>query len=669
MTIVSKTIDVHDDMRVPLRDGISLSARVWMPKAAMAQPMPAILEILPYRKRDGTAARDATTHAEFCQHGYVCLRVDLRGCGESEGLFDDEYSEQELSDIEDTLGWIAKQPWCSGAIGMMGISWGGFNGLQVAARRPAALKAVISMCTSVDRFADDIHYKGGCHLTENVGWAATAMSWFSMPPDPALAGQNWRDIWLERLEHIPFLLSDWTRHSSRDDYWKHGSVCEDFSQIEAPVLCLGGWHDGYRNTPIKLLQGATSGPVKAIVGPWNHKYPHIAAPEPRIDFISECLRWWDKWLKDIPNGADTDPDYRVYVMDGVAPKTSYETRPGQWLAFSNWPAPQITQTAYAFGAGTLDTLATTELTEPVTVQTNPTCGRGTGEYFPFGFGPGELPGDQQRDDALSACFDTAPLSEPTTVLGAATVQMSLASDTSFGQIAVRLCDVAPDGSSTLISFGLLNLKFRDGFDVAQPLTPGQNYPITLDLDQAAYVIPAGHRMRIAVSPSYWPFMWPERGDVTLSIASGQLQLPALQDDTGLQWSMPAAKPGKAPPLKVTRPGTEQKQLTHDNGRDRLVIHGDDGEVENLEHGLRTSSTMTEVWSIDHDDVTSASAQIDWEHALIRDEISVSTSLETRMHCDKDAFYLSMRLRAHEGEHCVFERDFFDTVPRDVDINE
>ncbi|MEL6682779.1 MAG: CocE/NonD family hydrolase, partial [Pseudomonadota bacterium] len=350
---IDHALDIVDDMRIPVRDGIILSARVWKPKVQNAEPLPAILEILPYRKRDGTAVRDATTHVHFAAAGYVSLRVDLRGTGESEGLFDDEYSEQELSDVEDTIAWIADQPWCSGAVGIMGISWGGFNGLQVAARRPKALKAVITLCSSVDRYADDIHYKGGCQLTENVGWAATVMSWFSMPPDPALVGDQWRDIWLERMENTPFLISDWIKHSERDAYWKHGSVCEDFSRIEAAVLTIGGWHDGYRNTPAKLLEGQTSGPIKAIMGPWNHKYPHIAAPEPRIDFLTEALRWWDRWLKGVPNGAESDADYRVYVMDGIEPRTSFDHRPGTWVGLPEWPSEHIAHQVLSLGDGTL----------------------------------------------------------------------------------------------------------------------------------------------------------------------------------------------------------------------------------------------------------------------------------------------------------------------------
>ena len=654
-------IDVFDDMRIRTRDGVCLSARVWMPPGAATTPLPAILEILPYRKRDGTAARDATTHAEFAKHSYVCLRVDLRGAGESEGLFDDEYSEQELSDVEDTIAWIAAQPWCSGAVGIMGISWGGFNGLQVAARRPAALKAVITLCSGVDRYADDIHYKGGCQLTENIGWAATAMSWFSMPPDPALVGDSWRDIWLERLENTPFLISDWLTHSARDGYWKHGSVCEDFTAIEAPVLSIGGWHDGYRNTPAKLLEGRTSGPVKAIIGPWNHKYPHIAVPAPRMDFVSEALRWWDRWLKDIPNGVDADPDYRVYVMDAIAPQGSYDTRPGRWIGLPQWPTPQVQMQTYTLGDGTLGAAA---LTAPATVDTHPICGRAFGEYFPFGFGPGELPEDQRDDDALSVCFDTSALAKDMTLLGAAAVQVSVASDQTFGQMAVRLCDVAPDGASTLITYGLLNLRYRDGFETSQALVPGQTYDIALTLDQAAYVMPAGHKLRLAVSPSYWPFIWPERGAVTLSITQGRLELPVLQDSAALSWSPPACGTTTPSVTTTVRDGVESKLLEHHDGKDRLTIHGDHGEIAFPSHGLHIASAVNEVWSIDHNDVTTARAKIDWDRSMARGGFAVSTRVTMDMHCDDDAYYVTARLTARQGDHCVFEREFHDRVRRD-----
>jgi putative CocE/NonD family hydrolase len=654
-------VQVHDDMRIRMRDGITLSARVWMPKTAQTAPAPAVLEILPYRKRDRTAVRDASTHAHFSKHGYVCLRVDLRGAGESEGLYDDEYSEQELSDIEDAIAWIAAQPWCSGAVGIMGISWGGINGVQVAARRPAALKAVITMCSSVDRYADDIHYKGGCQLTENIGWAATAMSWFSMPPDPALVGDAWRDIWLERLENTPFNISDWLSHSARDDYWKHGSVCEDFSQIQAAVLSIGGWHDGYRNTPVKLLEGQTSGPVKAIMGPWNHKYPHIAAPEPRMDFVTEALRWWDRWLKDIPNDVESDPDYRVYVMDGIAPRNSYAYRPGRWVALQDWPTPAITEQQFSLGDGTLGDGA---ISMPISIGTNPVCGRSSGEFFPFGFGPGELPDDQRHDDDLSACFETVPVTQSTTILGAPNVALSVSSDQPYGQIAVRLCDVAPDGASTLITFGLLNLRYRDGFEQDNAMVPDQVYDVAIELDQTAYVVPAGHFLRLAVSPSYWPFIWPERGPVTISITEGAMKLPVLPYGAGENWPCPAPDTTDAPIVTTTREGTEEKTLTTDDGRDTLIIRADHGEVEFIDHALRIASGLQETFSIRHDDVTSARIETVWDRSMARDGFAVSTRVETQMHCDAEAFYVTAHLTAQEGAERIFERKFHDKFLRD-----
>ena len=645
-----------------MRDGISLSARVWMPASAEITPLPAILEILPYRKRDGTDGRDATTHAQFAKHGYVCLRVDLRGCGESEGLFDDEYSEQELSDIEDVIGWIAEQSWCTGAVGIMGISWGGFNGLQTAARRPPALKAVISLCSSVDRFADDIHYKGGCQLMENIGWTATATSWFSVPPDPALVGDDWRDIWQERLENTPPLINNWQQHASKDAYWKHASVSEDFSRIQAAVLIIGGWHDGYRNTAAKLLEGGTSGPVKAIMGPWNHKYPHLATPAPRMDFVSEALRWWDHWLKDAQNDVENDPAYRAYLMDGLPPKTSYDTRPGRWVGLPKWPADEIKHQTFTLGNATLgqDTITT-----PIDVKTDVNCGQGFGEFFPFGFGPGELPDDQRADDALSACFETAPLLEATSLIGAARLHLSFSANTPFAQMAARLCDVGPDGASTQISLGILNLQFREGFEEAKPLVPHQIYDATLDLDQMAYVVPEGHRLRLAISPNYWPFIWPERGETTLTLTQGTLDLPVFHDTGHLDWTCPPLAHTPPTVLKTLSTGPEEKRTFVEDGKLKLVISADHGETEHSEHGLRTSSAIHETWSIDQSDIAKAQADIIWKRAVARDDFCASTEVVTKMRSDSERYYVTLTIRAFDAQTCIFERDYHESFWRDL----
>ena len=207
-----------DNAWIPLADGTRLAARIWLPDDAEADPVPAILEYLPYRKGDAMARRDSRHHPYFAGHGYAAVRVDLRGTGDSDGVLMDEYTRQEQDDALEVLAWLAAQPWCTGRVGMFGISWGGFNGLQVAARRPPELKAVISMCASDDRYADDVHYIGGCVLAlDMLPWAATMLTLLAQPPDPATVGPGWRDTWFARMERTPAFVEPWLAHQRRDD--------------------------------------------------------------------------------------------------------------------------------------------------------------------------------------------------------------------------------------------------------------------------------------------------------------------------------------------------------------------------------------------------------------------------------------------------------------------
>ena len=191
VTTFPRTVRVIEHTLIPLKDGTMLAARIWLPEDAEQNPVPAILEYLPYRKRDGTYERDALTHPYLAGHGYAGVRVDLRGSGESTGLLFDEYAKQEQDDGVEVIAWLAAQPWCNGSVGMMGISWGGFNGLQIAARRPPALKAIVTICSTDDRYADDAHYMGGTFLTKaGLEWAFFFFSLMCLPPDPALVGDE-----------------------------------------------------------------------------------------------------------------------------------------------------------------------------------------------------------------------------------------------------------------------------------------------------------------------------------------------------------------------------------------------------------------------------------------------------------------------------------------------
>ncbi|MEL6172407.1 MAG: CocE/NonD family hydrolase, partial [Pseudomonadota bacterium] len=302
-------IEKHDPVWIEMTDGVRLAATIWRP--VNAEPVPAILEFLPYRRMDGTAERDALTHPYFAGHGYACIRVDMRGSGDSDGVLTGEYLSQEQDDAVTIIAWLAQQEWCDGNVGMIGISWGGFNGLQVAARQPKALKAIVSICSTDDRYADDIHYMGGCLLLDNPWWHSYMFSLNTSPPDPDVVGNRWYEIWKERLEGSGFWIGEWLRHQRRDEFWKHGSVCEDFSKINAAVYAVGGWADGYTNAVFRLLEGLQS-PCKGLVGPWAHKYPHFAKPGPAMGFLQECLRWWDYWLKGIETGIMDEPQLRAW---------------------------------------------------------------------------------------------------------------------------------------------------------------------------------------------------------------------------------------------------------------------------------------------------------------------------------------------------------------------
>ena len=302
-----RAVRVIDHEWITLSDGTRLNCRVWLPADAEADPVPAILEASPYRLTDG-GLRDWEIYPYWAGFGYACARVDLRGTGDSDGLIDDEYTPQEQRDVCEVIAWLAAQPWCSGNVGMTGISWTGFNSLQVAALRPPALKAIITLMSTDDRYADDVHYKGGCVSgLDMLAWGGTMLHFNALPPHPqVVGGEGWRERWLDRLEANRDWAETWLAHQRRDDYWKQGSVCEDYGAIEAAVYAIGGWTDGYHNAVMRLMAGLP-GPRKGLIGPWSHAFPNQVVPGPAIGYLQEALRFWDHWLKGIDTGIMDEP--------------------------------------------------------------------------------------------------------------------------------------------------------------------------------------------------------------------------------------------------------------------------------------------------------------------------------------------------------------------------
>ncbi|MGZ4431108.1 MAG: CocE/NonD family hydrolase, partial [Gaiellales bacterium] len=393
-----RSVRLIENTWIPLSDGTRLAAKIWLPEDAEADPVPGVFEFIPYRKRDGTAQRDELLYPYLAGHGYAGVRVDLRGHGDSDGVPEDEYTPREQTDAVEAIDWIARQPWCTGAVGMTGISWGGFNSLQVAAHRPPALKAILTLCSTDDRYADDVHYKGGCVLAlDMLHWATYMLMANAEPPDPAIVGERWRDMWMQRVDGGEPLAATWLAHQRRDAYWKQGSVCEDYAAIECAVYAVGGWQDGYTNAIPRLLQGLTC-PRKGLIGPWGHTWPEVGSPGPAVGFLQESLRWWDHWLKGADTGIMDEPMLRAWVEDSARPRVTYRERPGRWVTDTAWPPTQARARSLGLNDGTLDESAAPEVARRLLGRQ--TCGLEAGAWC----GEGEEADDaddQRAEDGMS----------------------------------------------------------------------------------------------------------------------------------------------------------------------------------------------------------------------------------------------------------------------------
>jgi uncharacterized protein len=652
---------------IPLGDGCRLAARIWLPEDAEADPVPAILEYLPYRKRDGTTERDELTHPYFAGHGYACVRVDMRGNGESDGLMADEYLPQEQDDALEVIAWIARQPWCTGALGMIGISWGGFNGLQVAARRPPALKAIITLCSTDDRFADDIHTVGGCQLTDNLAWASTMLAFSSRPPDPALVGERWREMWLHRLEHMPLLIANWLAHQRRDGYWKHGSVGEDFASIECAVYAVGGWADGYSNAIPRLLQGLRC-PRKGLTGPWAHKYPHFARPGPQIGFLQEALRWWDQWLKGIDTGIMAEPAYRVWMQESAPPRVHYAERPGRWVAEPGWPSAKIHERRLHLAPGRLVAESGPEAT--LLLASPQWHGLTAGEWCAHGLGP-DLPADQRLDDGAALVFDTLPLAERVEILGAPVIEAEVASDRPNALLVARLSDIAPDGAATLVSFGALNLTHRDSHETPEPLEPGRRYRLRVQLNDCAHAFPPGHRLRLALANAYFPMIWPSPEAATLTLWAGAstFTLPVRPPRAEDEQLAPFPEAEAAPPWRITTflPGRSERRVERDPARriTTTTVINDTGRYRIEAIDLEVAQSSVQIYEIEDEDPTSARVDIAWTVHRARGDWRIRTESRTVMTCTAEGFRIAATLEAFEGGQRLFSRTWDRQVPRDL----
>ncbi|WP_168927479.1 CocE/NonD family hydrolase [Nitrincola alkalilacustris] len=656
---------IHDPIWIVMPDGVRLAARLWLPdKTRNSAQVPTIFEYLPYRRRDGTLLRDEVNHSWFARQGYACLRVDIRGNGDSEGFMEDEYTPIELDDGVNVIEWIAQQPWSNGSVGMIGISWGGFNALQIAELAPEALKAIIPICFTDDRYADDIHYMGGCLLTENLGWSSQMFAYSSRPPDPEIVGKHWRQIWRDRLEHQPLLIETWLQHQTRDSFWKHGSVCENYANVKAAVLAVGGWADAYSNAVPRVLSELSS-PARGIVGPWAHKYPHVAYPEPRIDFLNECKRWFDHWLLGIENDVEKEPQFQFYIMSSIPPSRRIDYRPGHWAAEQSWPSPRISEKIRYLCRDGLSEVAE-QGTDQLTVSPTQTVGMAGQRFCPGMRDLYEMADDQEIDDLYSLTFDTEALSQPMDLVGAASVDLTFTPDQASGFVVVRLCDVRPDNSVAFITMGIHNLTHDPSHANIKYMTPGTPHRVSIKLNDIAYCLPVGHKLRLALSTAYWPMVWPSANPLSLriSLKDSILKIPTR---SSYIVDKPVMKFRDQPPspARTTIRSEGSDRLIHylSDGTQVMTLLTDGGKERLTSTGIETGRKIKETYSLNPDNPLSAKMEAEWEYEVGRGRWQTRTVTWSQLTSDAEKFYIKARLQAFEGDQLFFEKEWESSILR------
>lgn len=502
-------VEVLYDIRIPMRDGLELSANLFRPVPRdEGETFPAILEMIPYRKDSWRFASDHQLMSYLAQRGYIGCRLDVRGTGSSPGIALDEYTTIETQDGYDTVEWLAAQPWCNGRVGMWGISYGGFTSIQVAMLQPPSLKAIVPMYATDDRYTDDVHYIGGCLTASELSqYALSQVGMNALPPKAKYLQGDWAEQWKTRLEQTPPWLIQWVRQQTDGPYWRTGSLAPHYDRITCAIFHIGGWADGYTNPVLRMQEKCVNAPRKALIGPWVHSLPHYAYPGPNIDWLHEMVRFFDYWLKEIDNGVMAEPALTIFRQEYTPPEAFPKRVNGAWHSEADYPIARTRQQAFFLGAGRL------QAEPPATAEVDlyrhqPTLGTRASLCWGGGGSPNGLARDLRPDEALSLTYTSSPLAEALDVIGFPQVILHLSAEAPVAHVVVRLTDVAPDGTSALVSTGILNLTHREGHARPEPLTPGQIYEIPVSLKATGYRFLAGHRLRLSVASAYWPVIWP-----------------------------------------------------------------------------------------------------------------------------------------------------------------
>lgn len=644
---------------IPLSDGTVLHARLWLPETPLADKVPLVLEWIPYRQSDGTALADSMMHGYFAQSGIAAARVDIRGSGNSDGLLHDEYLKQEQDDACEVIAWFARQDWCNGNVGLIGISWGGFAALQIAARRPPALKCIITTCSTDNRYTDDVHFMGGALLSDGMQWGNGLFAQLGRPADPKHVGARWREQWMNRLNGIEEPpLATWMSHMTRDDFWKHGSVCENYDDIDCAVWAVGGWVDGYTDPILRLMENL-SGPRKALIGPWTHMYPTWGQPGPQIGFLQEAMRWWRHWLMGEDTGIMDEPMLTLWLGKDPVPDTRAPQVGGRWIGLPAWPPTATEQVLYADDRRLAPEPGPVEAR--VTVDSPLALGTQGGEWCPLdggGNGP-EFAGDARLDDGMSLCYETRPLAGSFFLVGIPKLKVRLAFAGDHALIVLRLNEVREDGISARVTYAIRRLQRPEG------VAPGAMHEVEIPLKGVAHEFAAGRRIRLAISTSYWPLVWPEPAlnAITLEPAAMRLSLPGMPEEARHD------QPGYGPaihacpvPSETLSPASVTRVVEQDLASGKVALVSTSQRSTWVIDGLKIGGSGGHSYSILPKDGASARARFFSVQTYEREDWKVRMEASSEVWWEEGRMVLASRYEAFEGEERVFARDWLHRLP-------
>jgi putative CocE/NonD family hydrolase len=662
---------VLHEVFIPLPDGTRLAADLFTPAGLSlggegGERLPVLLEYLPYRKTEGRS-RSADLYHYFTSRGYVVARVDIRGTGASEGrLIPHEYSAIELDDGEQVIAWLAAQPWSNGKVGMFGISWGGFNAIQMAVRAPPALNAFVAVMATEDLYQDDVHYMDG--ILHMDSWMMSHDLYNALPgaPDYVLDEAWQRD----RFDTEPSIFT-YLRQQRDGPFWDRASARDKYDQIKVPGFHIGGWYDGYRDSVARMVENV-SVPVKGLVGPWDHFWPHDAWPGESIEWRAEAVRWFDHWLKGEDTGMLEEPKLAVFMRDWHPPSADIETVPGHWRWLDSWPpAGQQIKTLYAQAGGLLATAPAAAGQAPAALPYKASIGVEAG-------GPvmwwGSVAPDQQGTDDHSLVFETEPLAEPLQIVGLPRALLQVSADAVRGNWIARLSNVAPDGQVTQVAGAAFNGTHRKSAREPSALLPGEWFDLDIEMRFTSWTFPAGHRIRLAVNNAQWPMLWPTPYPMTTQLklggAGGARVLLPLAPPPGKETPQ-FASPAPAPVMagfhtldagNVTGYGEiREVQVDPETGEAVALAANSGGQA--YPWGTERFEEKIEFRTLDSDPARSSmhgtyAIEVALPERLLRFEASI------KLRSDRDNFYLDFTRRQLLDGQLQREKHWQESIPRD-----